>query len=163
MNVPNIDFAIRIFKIFASIDCRDDLWWNIDNDNNFTFSTNCNDVFWWGCADAEDITPENINQLELAINDLKDLDKRKGKDNLDEIFYAPSLFCARVRKMRPQGAFYGHLSDELAELFDACGPEREVSFSNTPKPPKKESLKTENKSSVIKEKKGLWSKIKEIF
>jgi hypothetical protein len=38
--------------------------------------------------------------------------------------WATLLFIARKRKMRPLGNWYLGLDDEIANLFDACGPER---------------------------------------
>jgi hypothetical protein len=40
------------------------------------------------------------------------------------------LFCARVRKMRPQGAWYAYCPEAEWPLFDACGPERGVDAGN---------------------------------
>jgi len=40
------------------------------------------------------------------------------------------LYCARKRKMRPQGAMYEYLNKENWPLFDECGPVREKSLSN---------------------------------
>jgi hypothetical protein len=76
----------------------------------------CNDVFYWGTADLEEVTPENFHILEQSLKD-------------DE-FYGDILFCARVRKMRPQGAFYKSLDDNQKKLFNECGPEREIDLTN---------------------------------
>lgn len=40
------------------------------------------------------------------------------------------LFSARSRGMRPQGAYYKLFPRDTWELFDACGPEREVGVGN---------------------------------
>jgi|HubBroStandDraft_4_1064222.scaffolds.fasta_scaffold00029_108 hypothetical protein len=90
------------------------------------FFINCNDQFWWGTGDNEDLTPENIGELEKAYADCNAIDKVCGKH------HAQSLFCCRVRKMRPQGCCYP--PREYWHLFDACGPEREVGLGN-PYPP----------------------------
>jgi len=77
----------------------------------------CNDVFAWGCADLEEITTENINILEECYK-------------IDEI-YGDILFCARMRKMRPQNAFYNMMKDnKIKQLLDECGPERAAKFGN---------------------------------
>jgi hypothetical protein len=81
----------------------------------------CSDEFAWGTADLEQITPENIHELERAIADVKAIDK--------DIGHAFILFAARQRKMRPQGAAYPK-DKELWPLFDACGPKREVNMIN---------------------------------
>lgn len=91
----------------------------------FAFLTNghvsigvfCSDFFWWGTADDEKVTPENIGQLEKAIEDAGGAE-------------GPLLFCARIRQLRPQGCCYGHLNPENWHLFDAAGPERGIDFSN---------------------------------
>ena len=46
------------------------------------------------------------------------------------------LFCARIRKMRPQGACYAYYDKKDWHLFDACGPERECGFGNPMTPEK---------------------------
>lgn len=86
------------------------------NSENVRFFTNCNDIFWWGCADSEEITEDNIDIFEQSLKDSK--------------YYGEYLFCARVRKMRPQGAFYKDLSEEDKKLFNEVGPEREIDFCN---------------------------------
>jgi hypothetical protein len=77
-----------------------------------TFFANCGDLFYWATSDLEKITPENVEILEQSFADAS--------------FHGDTLFCARVRKMRPQGACYKHWSADLQRLFDACGPAREV-------------------------------------
>ena len=47
------------------------------------------------------------------------------------------LYCARKRKMRPQGAMYKTIPKTLWHLFDVCGEEREMNMGN-PKPQPKE-------------------------
>ena len=72
---------------------------------------NCNDLFYWACADAEDITLEDIPDLERAISECP---------NLGHL-----LWCCRKRGMRPQGPFYNEFTPEEAALFDQAGPERD--------------------------------------
>jgi len=76
----------------------------------------CNDVFWWATSDMEEITEENVDILEQSLSDSK--------------YAGEILFCARVRKMRPQGAFCKDLSEEDKKLFNEVGPEREIDFWN---------------------------------
>jgi hypothetical protein len=94
-----------------------DLYWRSGKDR-VRFYVNCNDVFAWACADAVEITPENVHLLKKSLEDTKG-DACAG-----------DLFCARVYEMRPQGACYSYYPKELWPLFDACGPEREVGFGN---------------------------------
>lgn len=84
---------------------------------------NCNDLFYWACSDGEDITEETLPQFHQAVKDCKE----------DESL-AAWLYCARIRKMRPQGAAYTYIPKDLWPLFDACGPEREIDFGNSWKP-----------------------------
>lgn len=85
----------------------------------------CNDMFWWGCADAEDITEADLPLLRQTRDDLI----AAGDGHLDEL---ASLYCARKRGMRPQGAWYrvAALTPQVQALFDACGPERETGLGN---------------------------------
>lgn len=105
---------------------KDELYWRVKPDGIHWF-VNCNDLFWWGTADAEDLTAENVGVLEQAVADCRAADPVVG--TLD----ASRLFCCRVRRMRPQGAYYPKLEKILWTLFDACGPERAVDYGN-PKP-----------------------------
>ena len=112
-------YKINLLKLVAANDLHSDLIWNDDLD----FYVLCNDLFFWGCADAEDIeSQEDVDLFEKAIKDVGAFD-----------VWASYLFCARKRKMRPQGAAYPNTAQSLWPLFDACGPEREITAGN-PKP-----------------------------
>lgn len=91
----------------------------------------CSDVFYWGCADAEDIGPDDIDAYATAIGDVRPLISHQGPDRV--VAFAGWLYAARRRNMRPQGAVYPGIPDELWYLFDAAGPEREIGLAN-PKP-----------------------------
>lgn len=82
----------------------------------------CSDLFEWGTADCEEITPDNFPELKRAVADVSAIDRYSS--------WGPELFCARVRKMRPQGACYRSIPPLLTDLFDACGPERKVDMCN---------------------------------
>ena len=97
---------------------------------------NCSDLFHWACADAEELTAADLDDLDQAYNDLKALG---GHDYV----YADALWVCRKRGMRPQGPWYGYMdaADMVRRtfapraqeaLFDACGPERE----DSPKAPR---------------------------
>jgi len=103
--------------LFAKHDCCDELYWTDD----LIFYVHCNDLFFWGSVDVENIeTDDNITLLMECL--------RQSKNN------ALLLYCARKRGMRPQGAYYKYLFKE-EDLFDNCGPERELwEPGNTPKP-----------------------------
>lgn len=125
----DMEFVRRVLEVFDKYDQHDDLWWRTGKEYGggqynqpAQFLAKCSDVFWWGTADCEDITPENIGELEQAMADAKAACKH------GEI-YGAMLFCARVRKLRPQGACYPK-EPELWPLFDACGPHRETGMGN---------------------------------
>lgn len=103
---------------FASIhDIQNEIYWTED----LEFAILCNDVFFWGCADAEEITEDDLELLKDSVNDAGD--------------FGTLLFCARKRKMRPQGAMYECIDKEYWPLFDEAGPERNPNDpGNTPKP-----------------------------
>lgn len=108
-------FVTRVLKAVGSERCED-LWWKEEANGLLRLYIRCNDVFWWGCADAEEVVPANIEALEQAYTDA-DLD-------------GAILFVARVRGMRPQGAFYHLISPENLHFFNAAGPEREIDLGN---------------------------------
>lgn len=125
------EFVLRVLRVFAFDHCGDIFWRTDDEYAPVTFMVKCSDLFDWGSADCETVTPENIEELERAFADAKAADPEGGA------FYASLLFCARVCKMRPQGAYYKSFPGSLWPLFDACGPERKVGpedFGNTPRP-----------------------------
>jgi len=80
------------------------------------FYIGCNDFFMWGCSDAEDITVETLPILQQAFKDAPD--------------DGALLYCARQRKMRPQGACYKWIDKENWPLFDECGDVRPADFGN---------------------------------
>ena len=84
---------------------------------------NCNDVFFWGCADGEDITEETLPAFNQAVDDCR-----------GDVALAAWLYCARIRKERPQGAAYTFIPKDLWPLFHACGPERKTDCGNPYKP-----------------------------
>lgn len=139
-------FLLRIMRIFNGFDgpSPDNLWWRTDGKYApFTVFVNCNDEFYWASADCEEITPENIEEMERAVADCIATTRRKepwGERGCS--VYAPMLFCARVRKMRPMGAAYPGGEDHagVRELLNACGPERAVGLGNLQAPPAGETV-----------------------
>jgi hypothetical protein len=118
---------LRVLKIFSEHDACDEVWWRTDGEYApVTFLVNCNDLFYWGCADAEPVTKDNIDNLEGAYSDAVNASK-------DGEIYAHLLFCCRAREMRPQGAYYDHIPKEMWSMLDACGEDRETGLGN-PKP-----------------------------
>ena len=80
-------------------------------DEEIKLYVNCNDLFYWACADSEDFELADLDDFKQAYKD------SPGNGNL--------LWCCRKRKMRPQKPFYRYFDESDAELFNACGPERD--------------------------------------
>jgi hypothetical protein len=123
------DFILEVLQLTAMFpnDLCSELMWRCDREYApITFFINCSDLFYWGCADGETVTKENIHILRESIKDLAPYALNRQDASL--------LFCCRVRKMRPQGAFYKYFEKEVWHLFDAAGPEREIGNENAPKP-----------------------------
>lgn len=98
------------------------VFWNKHKDGTLYAFINCSDLFYWGCADGEEILESDIEDIIQA---------------LEESYDGEALWCARKRKMRPQGAYYKDMMSNSSggknndrELFNACGPEREIDFGN---------------------------------
>lgn len=127
-------FKINLLKLVAQHGLQSDINWNED----LNFYVGCNDIFFWGCADAEDI--ENQEDVDLLQQSIVDCEKLNTLNTV----YATELFCARKRKMRPQGACYPQEETKLWPLFDACGEEREVGVGNPYPHPSKREKATDN-------------------
>lgn len=131
----SMEFIQELLQLFDKYDQHDDLMWRTGRmwgGGNFeepaSFMVRCNDTFEWGCADMEDVTPDNLPLLRSAFEDCHREHGYVGTT------YATMLFVARVRQMRPQGAAYP--PDDLGgiiKLLNECGPEREVGLGN-PRP-----------------------------
>lgn len=115
----------NILPLFGRHNVRGYLGWSVNQDGERVYRVACSDVFYWGCADAEPIEPADIPALQQAFVDC-------GEHYKD----APLLFCARKRRMRPQGALYRHLPEPLWDLFDKAGPARDTGFGNPKSQPK---------------------------
>lgn len=108
--------VMRALSVTAFDNC-DDIWWRVDGEYApLTLFVNCNDLFFWACSDCETLTAENIDLFEQSYKD----DENHGA----------LLFCCRVRKMRPQGAYYKYLDKDKWHLYDKCGEARETGFGN---------------------------------
>lgn len=126
------EYILKVLQLASKYDLCGDLYWRTDDEYEpCTFFVNCNDVFAWACADCEEITPENIDELERAMQDCIKASNLTGGE-----IYGEMLFCCRIRKMRPQGAAYPKKCPDLWPLFDACGPERKTDFGNPHPHPK---------------------------
>lgn len=143
MGVSDVEFIRDVLSLGDGFNDTGDLWesvwWRTDDEYApVTFFVTCNDLFYWATADCEKLTPENIGMLKQAVVDVRTAMGVPGgewprgrdfKDGWDEWWHAggraAELFCARVRKMRPQRPCYKAIPDALKPLFDACGPERD--------------------------------------
>jgi hypothetical protein len=118
-----------ILEFIASYDLHDDVGWRCVGEYwPVTFWFNCNDLMYWGSSDCEDFTIDDLPEIKRALDDCEAALKHHGH-------YGISLFVCRKRGQRPQGACYP--PKELWQLFDACGPEREVGLGNPYKPGQK--------------------------
>lgn len=130
----NYDHIIRALKLFAKHDGdSEDIYWHESETGELQMLVICNDVFWWGTADLEAITADNVALLEQCFADVAAI-QCPDKPWMVDQHRALTLFCARIRKMRPQGRLYDYIDKELHPLFDAAGPERDPKEpGNTPR------------------------------
>lgn len=119
MSTLSKDQILEVLRIFEFGD-QEGLFWR-DFDGILHMYVLCSDVFFWGSADMEEITPENLPLLHETREELHKINQDMQLD---------TLFCARVRKIRPQGALYKYLDEDTWHLFDDCGPERDVGIGN---------------------------------
>ena len=86
-------FTLKVLRTINRYDLHDQVSWNFgsqDEDTYPTFFVICNDTFAYACADAEEITEEN---LEILIESCEDVLK------IDTIsYFGPYLFAAIVSK-----------------------------------------------------------------
>lgn len=115
------DWIIEALRLTAGEPSSEVHWRNVEGRIELWFD--CSDVFHWGSADAEQITEDLLPLLAQTRADLRAVGDVMGGDLAD-------LFCARVRRMRPQGAWYKHVAKDRRALFDACGPHRPAEFDN---------------------------------
>ncbi|WP_280195944.1 hypothetical protein [Nocardia farcinica] len=134
----------------------DSIWWRHNENNPDRIDTyiRCSDVFYWGTSDLELVTLDALPALRQAIDDVEAISGNRYR-NLDD---ALLLFVARVRRKRPQGAYYPYLTVHITEpgppneygnptqvenkdrsaeataalhaLFNAAGPERAIDLFN---------------------------------
>lgn len=120
-------YLMSVLRLAAKYELSELFDWDAEEDGTISFYINVNDRFAWACADAEDITAEDLPELERAILDCQAADSCAAA-------YGPFLFVCRKRQMRPQGAAYPRCQ-EVWPLFDAAGPEREINSGNPKRAP----------------------------
>ena len=108
-----LQFMKTVLFLFSRYDCHEKLFWRVSptGSEQFFFFVNCSDTFAWGSADLEEITFENLDVLKASFADIDAITA--------EHWYAPLLFAARVRKIRPIREFMWDLPDYLKKLFKA--------------------------------------------
>lgn len=121
------EFIYKLLSLTTFDHCSS-IWWRFrkggsgaqDDTDVLDFYVDCSDLFGWGVSDVEPVTPETLGELEQALKDC---------NHDGEGFY---LYCARRRKMRPQGAWFtrGYIDPKYMPLYAECGPEREVGHGN---------------------------------
>mgnify|MGYP001473367429 CR=1 FL=1 len=63
-------FYLRVMSLVAEHEAYDSLFWRTDGTYApITLFIRCNDLFYWAMADLEEITPENVRELALALED----------------------------------------------------------------------------------------------
>lgn len=136
ISTETAEFVLRVLTLMAKHDVAGSsaVWWRTDGTYApITFFVNCNDVFAWASADCETLTPDNIDLLESTLDEIASMEKVDAVSG-PSIYDAFDLFCARIRKTRPQGRSYDGYHESVWPLFDACGPERSLSEpGNTPR------------------------------
>lgn len=117
----NIALIHRVLKACRSIDDTDGVHFMPRDDGSVQPWVILGSVFAWAMADAEDITPENVQEFERAVADVTAVCQQSPK----RIFVqrcsdACILFACRVRCMRP---FKHHgrypVEDVVEPLIDA--------------------------------------------
>ena len=124
--------AMQVFRFVVENDMADGLFFGTDKDGGIWVGVNCNDLFWWACADLEEITPDKLPLLKQCIDD-RDAAYIDGTGEHQSGYgsiFAGTLYACRVRKMRPQTAWYTDFHKCFWPLVDAAGPEREADFGN---------------------------------
>jgi hypothetical protein len=132
--MPLTDLAdvCKVLEIYSQH--SEDIFWQTDGAYApVTFFGNCNDMFCWGTADCEEITKEDIPDIEQALMECLRVDKRTPDDTRKAVNWFTLLWIARKRGLRPQGAAYdnkSYIPEKIWRLFNACGPHRPASTGN---------------------------------
>lgn len=110
-----IEEVAKILDFFRSIDCTDDLTWNVDG-TNIQFYVLLSDVFQWAAADAEEIDGSDIPSLQQAFDDLE-----SASGHVDAVCYATMLWASRKRRERIQRPLFNKLDNKIKPLFQDIG------------------------------------------
>lgn len=111
-------YVLRVLDLVARTDSYEDITWRTDGRYSpVTFWVRCPDLFHWATSDAEELTEETLPDLVQAYADVA--------ATTGNYRYGAALYCARRRRMRPQGVAYPS-NEKLWPLFDACESQRET-------------------------------------
>lgn len=141
LNDPrHLEYVLVVLKIMEQADCFESLLWRV-KDGRCAFSLMCSDTFAWGCADAEEVTPDDVPLLWITWQDLKAIqDADRASAALCDL---PELYAARKRCMRPMNAWMASQDgtrkkppgtapkpewEPVKALFQAAGPERDSTW-----------------------------------
>lgn len=111
-----------------------DTKYNFDTDvsedvpSQFIVSADCSDFFEWGTADSEPITLDTLAELISAHNRVQQLLPETSRDKIAA--WTMRLYCAYIRKIRPQGAYFRFIPEELQADFRDIGEERTIDILN---------------------------------
>lgn len=122
-------------QVVSALTCygetTDVMWWIEDETKEVKCGVMCNDVFFWGCADVEELEAEDVPMLKEIKKMLFEMSRNESGKFINQFYlHGDILFCAKKRKMRPQGAMYKHIPKELWHLFNECGEHRPEDFGN---------------------------------
>jgi len=101
--------------------------WRVRWAEQVVFSMACSDTFAWGCADAEEIRPQDVELLRRCLGELR------AAAQYAEM-WLPLLYCCRKRGMRPMNRYMQYAVEKdgmpqaVVALIEACGPARESVF-----------------------------------
>ena len=114
--MSELEYIKQVLYTTREHDISGYLHWHFKENKELQFAIDCSDTFIWGCADAEDLTPDNFPDLLQALKDTYD-------ENLQSSFWGTTLFACRMRKARPMKRFLDIVKDpSIVKLLEDCGP-----------------------------------------
>ena len=107
----NSEYIKRVLEITEEYDDYDAVMWRSEKNRDIIFYVICNDFFAWGTADAVELTPESLDLFEQSYIDA-------NAAYVHGQVYGSLLFCARIRKMKPQDPYLLNIiPKEMHHLF----------------------------------------------
>lgn len=141
LNDPgHLEYVMSVLRIMEAADQYESMLWHVKR-GRVIFAALCSDTFAWGCADCEEIRPQDLPLLWQTWQDLKAIqDADKSSVAVCDL---PELYAARKRGMRPMNAWMATQDgtrkkpegtppkpewEPVKALFQAAGPERESAW-----------------------------------